>query len=170
MRSVVIPDIQPTRPNLVLKRNNMAEDQISSSAKNTVKLDNCSYTWSQTLKEVEVIVPVKPGTRGKDLAITLGKAKLSIGLKGAPVLFSGNLEHEIKIDDSTWTVDDQKEVVIHLEKIKQEWWSCVIEGHQSIDTTKIQPENSSLSDLDGETRAMVEKMMVMTEEGMMTDR
>ncbi|TFK57064.1 CS-domain-containing protein [Heliocybe sulcata] len=118
------------------------------------------YTWKQELGDVDVVVPVPKGTRGRDLNVTIAKKKLAVGLKGKDRIMDGELCKEIKVEDSTWTLEDQEVVHIHLEKLnKQQWWENVLTHHPKIDTTKIQPENSKLSDLDGETRSMVEKMM-----------
>ena len=107
-----------------------------------------------------VTVPVPAGTRGKQLDVVLRKQHIKVGVKGQEPVLEGDMPYEIKVDDSTWTLDDSREVTVSLEKLNQQvWWPHVVTTAPKIDTTKITPENSKLSDLDGETRAMVEKMM-----------
>jgi len=119
------------------------------------------YIWTQTLGALEVRVPVPPGTRAKDLSVSIEASSIKVGLKGKsePIL-SGKLHQKIKPDDSMWTLEDSRLVQMNLEKYNQmQWWTCVLQGDPEIDTKKIVPENSKLSDLDGETRQTVEKMM-----------
>jgi hypothetical protein len=57
--------------------------------------------------------------------------------------------------------EDGKYLSILLTKHNQmEWWKSVIKGDPEVDTQKVEPETSKLSDLDPETRQTVEKMMV----------
>ncbi|POY75365.1 hypothetical protein BMF94_1595 [Rhodotorula taiwanensis] len=118
------------------------------------------YRWRQTLQDLTLSVPVPSGTRSKQLDVVIRKQYIKVGVKGEPAVIEGDLPQEIKVDDSTWTLDDSREVTVSLEKVNQQsWWPHVVTSAPKIDTTKITPENSKLSDLDGETRAMVEKMM-----------
>ncbi len=120
------------------------------------------YVWTQTLQEVTVTVPLPMNTRGRDMNVTISKKYLKIGLKSQAPNFIVNapLTKAIICDDSFWTVEDGNRLIINLQKLNQmEWWEAVCEGDPTIDVKKVQPENSNLSDLDGETRQTVEKMM-----------
>ncbi|PYD06923.1 hypothetical protein DND62_31890, partial [Pseudomonas syringae pv. pisi] len=77
------------------------------------------------------------------------------------VILDDELYAAVYAEESFWQLDSKESVVtIYLDKVnKMEWWPKVVKSEPEIDTSKIEPENSRLSDLDPETRSMVEKMM-----------
>ncbi|KAJ6161225.1 HSP20-like chaperone [Penicillium chermesinum] len=98
------------------------------------------YKWTQTIRDVDVTAPIPANIKGRDMEVSLTKTKIRVAIKGQEPIIEGDLPHPILSN-------------------KVEWWPHVVTSAPKIDVTKITPENSSLSDLDGETRAMVEKMM-----------
>ncbi|KAK0730379.1 nuclear movement protein nudC [Lasiosphaeris hirsuta] len=146
-----VPDLSPA-------------EEAAARAKEKAEQEALPYKWTQTISDVDITLSVPGSLKGRDLVVEIKKHSIAAGIKGQEPIIKGDLPHAIHVDDSTWTLTavpgGTKTVEIHLDKVnKMEWWPHAVTSAPKIDVTKIVPENSKLSDLDGETRGMVEKMM-----------
>lgn len=64
-------------------------------------------------------MPLNFGARlkSKDITIEFKKKHLKVAIKGKEPIIDGDLHDEIKIDDSTWTLENGTEVNITLYKV-----------------------------------------------------
>ncbi|EAU35521.1 nuclear movement protein nudC [Aspergillus terreus NIH2624] len=140
-------------------------EEKERKAKEDAEQAQLPYKWTQTIRDVDVTIPIPANIKGRDMDVVMTKTKIKVAIKGQEPLIEGDFPHPIIVDESSWTLETTshppgKEVSLHLDKVnKVEWWPHVVTTAPKIDVSKITPESSKLSDLDGETRAMVEKMM-----------
>ena len=131
------------------------------------------YSWGQMdIKEITINIPIPKETRGKDMDITWDEKKIHVAIKGKPAIIDGELFGAIDSESLIWTIDENnkgKNCVITFEKREQTWWESILKGDTvKVDTGKISPEASSLSDIkDPELKAQVEKMMFDTRQKQM---
>mmetsp|Transcript_51159 Transcript_51159/g.121589 ORF Transcript_51159/g.121589 Transcript_51159/m.121589 type:complete len:369 (-) Transcript_51159:98-1204(-) len=114
------------------------------------------YYWTQSIYEVTLEVEVETDMRAKEIKVDLTSTRLNIKARGKLVL-DGKLHEKINTEDSVWHLDDSK-IVISMEKQRQTWWKCVLEGDEEIDTTKVESVRR-MDEYDGETQGAIRKIM-----------
>ncbi|WCJ26956.1 Nuclear migration protein nudC [Euphorbia peplus] len=152
-----VPSPKPSSPekNEEKKPENEKQDPNKGNG-----LDMDDHSWTQTIQELTVSIPVPPGTKSRDIICEIKKKSLKVGLKGQAPILDGELFETIKVDDCFWNLEDQKLISILMTKVdRMNWWKSLLKGGPEIDVQKAEPEPSRLSELDGETRKVMEKMM-----------
>lgn len=71
---------------------------------------------------------------------------------------SGEIYGPIVCEESTWTLEDGKKLVLMLEKKKELIWKTVFKGDPEIDTSKVQA-TKKFEDFDSETQGALRKVM-----------
>lgn len=120
-----------------------------------------TYSWSQdyTDLEVRVFVP-KAIVKGKQVTVNLQSGTVQVSIKdGAEqkTLMEGQFTHKINTENSLWSLEPGKCVVLSLNKTSEVWWNAVLKGEKEIDINQINRERS-MATVDEEEHAVLDRL------------
>nr|CAB3264482.1 nudC domain-containing protein 3-like [Phallusia mammillata] len=141
---------------------NQAAFQNNPDSYNGAMLDK--YSWSQNYDDVDVKIPVnKSVIKGKQVKVDIKRKHLSVqvlvnqGDESMTTIINSDLQHEVNKEESMWSLECGKSIIITLTKDKSIWWTKLLEGDEEIDIQKICPERS-MADMDEEEKAVIDKL------------
>lgn len=100
-------------------------------------LDLEKYSWTQTLAELTIVIPVPAGTRGKNCDVEIGTKTLRAGVQGQEAVLNGALEDAIVVDECYWNCDGKVLELTLQKKDGMKWWSKTVEGEPEVNTKKV---------------------------------
>ena len=83
---------------------------------------------------------------------------LSIAFKGKEPFIQGELGEKIKVDDSFWSIEDRKYLMLNLQKAYEAIWKCVIVGDKEIDPKTVD-NSKKIEEFDLETQGHLQKVL-----------
>ena len=123
-----------------------------------------NFKWTQTIQEISIALPLPPPqTRAKDLDVIMKRDSIVVRMKTnqRQVLFEGKLKHDIRTDESTWTIEDNLLLLV-LDKKQKSWWDTVITSetnNKNIIDTSLIDSTSKISEYDSATQGMIRKIL-----------
>ncbi|XP_026154104.1 nudC domain-containing protein 3 [Mastacembelus armatus] len=116
-----------------------------------------NYSWSQDYTDVEVRVFVpKTVVKGRQVSVSLQTGSVRVYAEGQ-TLMEGEFTHKINTENSLWSLDPGKYVVLSLSKTSEVWWNAVLKGEKAIDINQINRERSMAS-VDEEEHAVLDRL------------
>eukprot|EP00117_Sycon_ciliatum_P015778 scpid66447/ scgid0552/ NudC domain-containing protein 3 len=147
-----------------------ADVTISSSSSTTMPSTDSSeiyngaktdlFSWSQTVTDVDIKVPLPKGTKASQLCVDIKTNHLSVTVQkdgSDVVLLDGDLFDRVRVPECMWSKDGDQ-LQICLEKYKDCMWKSAFIDGPEIDLNKTD-NTRQLTDYDDETQTVVRKAM-----------
>ncbi|XP_051973462.1 nudC domain-containing protein 3-like [Xyrauchen texanus] len=120
-----------------------------------------NYTWSQDYTDVEIRVHVQANiVKGRQVSVDLqpGRVRVAANEGGLQrVLMEGEFTHKINTENSLWSLEPGRCVVLSLSKTGEVWWNAVLKGETEIDVNQINRERS-MATVDEEEHAVLDRL------------